>query len=161
MFTNPHGVRSFVAASLTLLCALNAPAHAMCVAPAIIRSTVNIVGCAPIKLEASQLETSDFGPRSTRLYADGATYSGTLLRVRVLRSSVVDNPFDLPESEVVWPTHQFRSVFVERPASEICKTDKTQFEVQNEYICCDMLAAEGRCLGKSLGLELVTIKPEA
>jgi hypothetical protein len=130
--------------------ALANSASAKCAYHAEVLAAVTVRTCVAVNFGASDSNYVYFpGDDPSRMYRAGASLSGTLLTVSVKTSKLVW-PVDTPHfvgGTRLWAKGDFRAVFVQAAASEICPhvlpIDAT---VQTQHTCCDTTPGGADCL---------------
>lgn len=123
--------------------------YSKCIFAPMQRANVNVQSCVAVTFAPSDI-TLDFGGGHTgRLYEPGATYSGTLLSVRVAESHFV---WDAGEKHRTngfhpWKHGQEQTLFLALPVDQACPTNYGgSLSVDTDRDCCDVLPVRGRCL---------------
>jgi hypothetical protein len=130
-------------------------ANAMCVYDPPIRADVTIDGCVAVAFSSSHSQL-DFGPRSAPLYKDGASYSGTFLRVTIKSSAFVSQK---DGHGPPWAAGDKESLFVDGPSDQVCPLELSSevVTVTTRSRCCDQVPLAGSCL---VPIPIVTVSKE-
>jgi hypothetical protein len=119
-------------------------ASAMCVFVPPIRADVTIDGCLAVAFSSSHSQL-DVGAGSAPVYRDGASYSGTFLRVTIKSSAYVSQK---DGQGPPWAAGDRQSLFVHGPPDLVCPSQLSAdvVTVTTEARCCDQLPIDGSCL---------------
>jgi hypothetical protein len=130
---------------LALAAMISADCYAKCVFAPHIQSDVEVWSCVAATFGASNSNFYDF----SRLYERNASFSGTLLSVKVKKSHFVwDDPKDHRTNGFhPWAAGQVHTLFVDRPVDAVCPTSlPSTMTVLTMDDCCDVLPRKGLCL---------------
>ena len=120
-----------------------------------IQAEVQVWHCVAATFGAVDARFYDFGP----LYTPGASFSGTVLNVRIQQSHIVrDDPKNHATSPKPWKPGEMLTVFVADSSTQVCPASiPSNLTITTREICCDTLPKKDVCL---VPLQVVVIAPQ-
>ncbi len=137
-------------------------ANAKCIFPPLKQADVIVQSCVGVTFSGSNSQVNFGQDKNANYYAQGASYSGTLITARVKKSWFVwaENEKHITNGFHLWPHDKSLMLFVAGNSDVVCP--KQLFEpirIQTTRFCCDVGPLKGQCLVPG-SIETVTVVSE-
>jgi hypothetical protein len=123
--------------------------YSKCIFAPVLRANVHVQSCVAVTFAPSDMTLDFGGGRTGRLYEPGATFSGTLLSVRVTESHFVWETGEIHRTNNFqpWKHGEGQTLFIALPVDQVCPPNfEGTLVVETERDCCDVLPVKGKCL---------------